>query len=322
MQLNAAYRLLSSDWFHSLTPEQQAGYLEEHPNSKYADQAKKANETSKESLTPKEAVSKLHPKVAAAAHFAISHAKDEIAGKLNSKISLVKNAGQAFKNLATRKPLTEDHKEALTTVANSVVDHAIELMPGGGIAKTFAKVGFALVMGAILGMRGNKVQAKDYGKTVIGTILGTLEGQAKSKILGRHAGSILTPKPVDAECEDPDTTDNERKPTVRLNAKQRLLATTHLEAAKINPFLASLQQELNQHYKDQMADIDDDRLEVVEGFASVSKALKALGFVMQGTPKTKPAATGSSTRYTMKRKNKSIECISTNSATYINVTKP
>lgn len=213
MEVRAAYRLLSSDWFHAMSPEHQRQYLEEHPGSKYADQVKQGTDEAATPETPSTELKQMHPADAKKAHAILHHAKEALTSRFTKKLETMKSAKSALGALVKKEQLTPEHKEALTEVANTVVNTAIDFMPGGKIAKSFARVGFALAMGAIMSLRGNKDQAKDYGTAIVGNVLGILEGYARSHLASRAAQSII-------EVES-----SEKEPEVKLEAKNRLVAT-------------------------------------------------------------------------------------------------
>jgi len=217
MKVKAAYRLLSSDWFHAMSPEHQRQYLEEHPGSKYADQVKTAPEE-KPTTEPQE---KMHPAEAKKAHAILHHAKEALTSRFSKKLDTIRNAKSALGAIVKKEELTPEHKEALTTVANTVVNTAIDFMPGGKLAKSFARVGFALAMGAIMSLRGNKDQAQDYGKAIVGNILGALEGHARSHITSRASQSIIEVESSGKDAKAQKGTEKDMK----IEAKARLLAT-------------------------------------------------------------------------------------------------
>lgn len=180
--------LMRASWFDSLTPEQQQGYLEEHPNSKYAQNKKQTPKSDEKpaqapatdsSSPPAPVISK---KAASFLHRALSGSKDAIATNLNERLADIKGSASALKTLFSGKPLTDEHKGSLKAVAQKTVDIAISHVPGGPAAQLLAKVGVKLVYVAFYRLRNRHDAAANHGKAIVDELLNTALDAAKDTV--------------------------------------------------------------------------------------------------------------------------------------------
>lgn len=179
IRLHAATRLHSSTWWDSLSPEQKKGYIEEHPESKYAKDAKAQGEPNNTShnTSPKTGIFKMKP-LSEALKKAFSKApkadvkfyeeggaqpsspqRKKAATLVKNKtlgiLDHLKNQGTTWKSgfnavrkLTSKQPLTDKDKHALQECAKDVVYAvtATALTGGlaGGLAAALSTLGIAM----------------------------------------------------------------------------------------------------------------------------------------------------------------------------------
>ncbi len=167
VQLNAAMRLVHSmnaapaptdadqdtkpevsEWWLKLPAVQKKEYIEEHPQSKYADQAIKEGEeesrTGKDSTKPE--ISKQHRSKVSSA---IRSKSAAIAGVLKKNFPLISEATSALKSIATGKPLTHEHREVLHELGGLALKTALSKAVGPEAAMITSRLGITAVKHAI-----------------------------------------------------------------------------------------------------------------------------------------------------------------------------
>jgi hypothetical protein len=123
MKLNAAHRLLASeDWWEALDADQKKQYIKDHPGSKYA------KDSIKEDSKEPEAKDTPEPRKASAGVLRTHGPK--IARLLRDSFPLLSGATAALKHLATGKKLTEDHRDVLMELGDTVLKSALKFAVG------------------------------------------------------------------------------------------------------------------------------------------------------------------------------------------------
>jgi hypothetical protein len=149
-----------SEWWHHLPAEQKKEYIEQHPNSKYADQAikegeEKGHQASQEHL---EEGSEHRKQVANE----MRKQSPSIAATLKKSFPKMTHALGALKSLATGKKLEHEQKEVLHELGNLAFHTALgKLDPGSSTIHTVANVGVTAVQHAIDHFKKKKEAAKN-----------------------------------------------------------------------------------------------------------------------------------------------------------------
>ena len=195
MQVEISVSKTADEWFKSMPKKQQEAYIKQHPNSKYARQAKKAEEQEDKGKTkktdakskrtvPQKHVKKLQihwkkfskdqrklfhdgghlPKSKERSSFAdmMRRKKAGIAKAIKHEVHEWKQAGNAVKKLVTGKTISKHEKQALKSVAIHVglVVGPMALSGGlsAGLAATAKGLGFGLLEHTAL-IRGAQIAA-------------------------------------------------------------------------------------------------------------------------------------------------------------------
>lgn len=179
IQLNAAQRLrhpltakedpAPSEWWHHLPAEQKKQYIEEHPHSKYAEQAIKEGEAkpnkgesdkdeSWKPTGPTGEISAEHRKKVAGS---IRQHAPKIASALRKTFPLISGATSALKHLASGKPLEEEHKEVLYDLGGVALKSALSSAVGVHGAQILGRIGVTAVKHAVDHFKEKKERAKD-----------------------------------------------------------------------------------------------------------------------------------------------------------------
>lgn len=137
-----------SEWWHHLEPEAKKQYIDEHPNSKYAEQAiaegeEKGHQASQDHLAENSA----HRKEVSET---IRQDSPRIADTLKKSFPKITHAVGALKHLATGKKLEHEQKVVLHELGNLAIHTALGKMdPGSNAIHTLANVGITAVQHAI-----------------------------------------------------------------------------------------------------------------------------------------------------------------------------
>lgn len=152
-RLLAAQKLIAkgdvSEWWDNLPAEQKREYIEEHPNSKYADQAIKEGQEKKESQGP----AGDQPSGASAPGSAqrkkmadaVRKSAPKIADRLKKTFPKITHAASALKHLATGKPLDHEHKEVLHELGHLAVKTALGHVVDPHSAKALGQIAVTAV---------------------------------------------------------------------------------------------------------------------------------------------------------------------------------
>ena len=173
IKLNAAARLSqpitakapeASEWWHHLPSEQKEIYINEHPNSKYADQAIKEGEASdkagggdRQVEKPKEISEEHRAEVSGA----IRSNSSKIAHVLKKTFPLISGAASALKSIATGKPLTHEHKEVLHDLGGLALKTALSSAIGPHGAMVTSRLGLTAIHHAIEHFKEKKAASAD-----------------------------------------------------------------------------------------------------------------------------------------------------------------
>jgi hypothetical protein len=144
-----------SEWWTNLPAEQQRQYIDEHPNSKYADQAIKEGKENKqkhgdpqqEAKEPTDDVdhnapsSEQRKKMGAA----ITKSAPKIASILKRTFPKISAATSALAHLGTGKPLTHEHKEVIHELGGIALKTALTHSVGPHAAKALGQIGITAV---------------------------------------------------------------------------------------------------------------------------------------------------------------------------------
>lgn len=201
--MNAAQRLLAtanqveakgpeiSEWWHHLEPEAKKQYIDEHPASKYADQAAQegkdsGHEAPRQSLKPE---SEQRKKLASS----ITQNAPKIAERLKKTFPKMTHAVSALKNLATGHKLEREEKEVLHELGEMILRNQLAKHLGGDAVQFAADIGITAVKYGI--EKYHEHQKKDPKKDAVETFVGAVgEGVEKAE----HA-------PVPAEHAKPES---------------------------------------------------------------------------------------------------------------------
>jgi hypothetical protein len=196
-QLNAAARLtqvlakednVPSEWWHHLPAEQKKQYIEEHPQSKYADQAIKEGEEAEEHGEPQKKIPQEHREKAAAD---IRSNSGKIARTLKKTFPLISEATSALKHLVTGKPLEEEHKEALHELGGVALKTALSSAIGPHGAMVVGQIGITATKYAIDHFSEKKKEAKnkDDVEVFVDTLADGVEHAEEAPVPKEHAES-------------------------------------------------------------------------------------------------------------------------------------
>lgn len=168
MKTNAIHRLQAtvvkadtaikpSEWWDNLPREQKETYLENHPNSKYAEQAlKEAQETNYQAPAQLQPGSKERKNVASK----IAAASPNIAKTLKHAFPKVTAASGALSNLAKGEKLDHEQKETLHELGAMALKTALSHTIGPHAAKLVGSVGITAVHYAIEKYKHHKDKSK------------------------------------------------------------------------------------------------------------------------------------------------------------------
>lgn len=172
LQLKAARRLVqlakedASEWWTALPSDQKKQYIENHPNSKYAkdaikeDEAKDEPKSEDEQPAPKVSKEATEKQVKSAVSTLRSNGS-KIANKLKSTFPRMHHASTGLKNLATGKPLDDEHKEALVELGMMALNTGLSKSFGVWHAVTISQVGYTAVKHAMDHYKEKKAANKD-----------------------------------------------------------------------------------------------------------------------------------------------------------------
>lgn len=172
----------TSDWWDGLDAEQKKAYIEDHPNSKYAKDAiaDKGHDEQHSSQAPGEA----HTKERKEAVSTLRKHGSKIAAKLKSTFPRMHSASAGLKNLATGKPLEDEHKEALCELGMLALNTGLSKKYGVWHAITVSQVGATAVKHAMDHFKEKKAQSpkKDDTEVFVDAVADGLEnGKPASK---------------------------------------------------------------------------------------------------------------------------------------------
>lgn len=199
MKTNATYRLRAttkvkakdtsaiepSEWWEHLPSEQKKEYIEQHPNSKYADQAIKEKEEqgheSSESMQPSSPERK---KVASA----VTKASPTIAKLLRKTFPKMSVAVDALKHLATGKDLDHEHKETLHELGSLALKTALAHTVGPHAAKVLGNIGITAINHGIEKFKEHKAHSKrtDDVEVFVDAIADGLEKAEEAPVPAEH----------------------------------------------------------------------------------------------------------------------------------------
>jgi len=193
IKLNAAARLNhpltakapeASEWWHHLPAEQKEQYIDEHPNSKYADQAIKEGE---EETKPK--AKELNPEHRAKAAESIRSNSGKIAGILKRTFPLISEATSALKHLVSGKPLEEGHKEALHELGGIALKTALSSVIGAHGAMIVGRIGITATEHAIEHFKEKKEssEGKDDVEVFVDALADGVEHAKEAPVPRSHA---------------------------------------------------------------------------------------------------------------------------------------
>jgi hypothetical protein len=193
MKTEALYRLLAtaelrtadasdvepSEWWTHLPEDSKKEYIDQHPNSKYADQAiKEGQET--EHTTDKASLKPDSPERKAVADGLTKNAP-AIASTLKKTFPKITHALGALKNLATGKPLEHEHKEVLHELGQLALKSAAGKYIGGEAIQVVADIGITAVAYGIENYK-KKQEANKNKDSVEAFIESIGEGAAKAPV--------------------------------------------------------------------------------------------------------------------------------------------
>ncbi len=173
LKLKAATRLIATeDWWLELPADQKKQYIKDHPGSKYAKDAIKDSDTDSDSEKPEDDKgrsgdkqdtdkSKDEQKQVKNALSTLRAHSSTIAKKLKTAFPRMHHATTGLKNLASGKPLDEEHKEALTELGMMALNTGLSKSLGVWHAVTISQVGYTAVKYAMDHYKEKKAANKD-----------------------------------------------------------------------------------------------------------------------------------------------------------------
>lgn len=176
----------ASEWWHHLPAEQKKQYIEEHPQSKYADQAIKEGE---ERESNGEKTKELNPKHREEASTAIRSKSSKIASLLKRTFPLIHAATSGLQNLATGKHLDEEQQEALHELGSVALKVALSSGIGPHAAMVVGRIGVTAVKHAIDHYKEKKEQQPDKGdiETFVDAVADGVEQAKEAPVPKEHA---------------------------------------------------------------------------------------------------------------------------------------
>jgi len=206
-KLNAAARLVAStitarapvasEWWQHLEPDQKKEYIEEHPHSKYAEQAiregqndkvksdKDEEELGKEPEAKQQVSSEHRSKIAGSIR---KHAP-KIAGFLKKTFPMITEATTALKHLATGKPLEEEQKEVLHELGGVALKTALSSVVGVHGAQALGRIGMTAVKHAMdhFSEAKEKSNGKDDVEVFVEALADGVEHAKEAPVPKEHA---------------------------------------------------------------------------------------------------------------------------------------
>lgn len=176
-----------SEWWHNLPAEQKKDYIEQHPNSKYAEQAIKEGQEQGHEPTKG-----LEPGSEKRKGFAndLRKASGAIAATLKKTFPMMHHATGALKNLTTGKPLDHHQKEVLTELGHIALKTGLSHVTGGvHSAEAIHKLGVGAVSHAIEKFKEHKSKnaKKDDVETFVDAVADGIENAPEAPIPAEHA---------------------------------------------------------------------------------------------------------------------------------------
>lgn len=177
--INAAAEVDPSEWWTELPAEQKHEYIEEHPHSKYADQAIEETRSKKTSVSNEDQAGSEERKKLGSS---IAKQAPKIAGILKRAFPRITHATSALKHLATGQKLTHDQKETLHEFGALAIKTAIGHITGPESAKLLGNVGITAVRYGIEKFKQHRANSsKDDVEVFVNSIA---EGVAHAKTAG------------------------------------------------------------------------------------------------------------------------------------------
>jgi hypothetical protein len=207
-KLNAAARLVAStitqakapaasEWWQHLEPDQKKEYIEEHPHSKYAEDAIRegSNEESKSKKDEEElgtepaAKSQINPEHRKKIAGGIRKHAPKIASFLKKTFPLIHEATSALKHLATGKALEENHKEALYDLGGVALKATLSSVVGVHGAQVLGRIGITAVNHAVEHFKEKKEQSegKDDVEVFVEALADGVEQAKEAPVPKEHA---------------------------------------------------------------------------------------------------------------------------------------
>lgn len=196
--MNAAQRLIAtsrieakgpevSDWWKHLEPEAKKQYINEHPASKYAEQAAKEGEESghqppRESLKPS---SEERKKLAGA----ITKNAPKIAETIKHSFPKITHAVGALKHLATGRKLEHEQKEVLHELGEMVLRNQLAKHVGGNAVQFAADIGITAIKYGIEKYKEHQAKTpdKDSVQTFVEAVGEGVEKADHAPVPAEHA---------------------------------------------------------------------------------------------------------------------------------------
>lgn len=185
--MDAVYRLIAteekeepSEWWETLPVDQKKEYIDEHPNSKYADQALKEKE---EGAQAKD-VSPEERKTYASS---IRKSSAKISKFVQHSFPKIHQASSALTHLASGKPLDHEQKEVLHELGAVILKRSLTHVVGEHAALALGNLGLGAVRHAIQHFKARK--NKDNIETFVENIADGIEHSEALPVPKEHAAS-------------------------------------------------------------------------------------------------------------------------------------